>query len=145
MALDKNGFGKPDVISNASSLVALSAFSVVGDVIEWINEDNSIKAYAVLIFTPSLVPAAGDTIKLYASRKNVDQVNDEDFPSLTNKKTLLATFETDELAAQQVVVKEIVLDNIKSDQGYLFAIESLLTTALININAGWTLTIIPKA
>ena len=147
--LDKNdereGFGNPDVVTNASALVALSTFSVVGDVNEWVNNDNVDLATAILTFTPSLAPTAGDTIKLYASKNLVDGTNSEKFPSLTNKQQLLATFAVDSSdALVQTLTAEIQLDNCNSRQGYLFAIESLLTTALINVNAGWTLTIVPK-
>jgi len=150
MALNKHDvredFGDASVVTNASALVALATFSVVGDVNEWINAYNVRQATAVLTFTPSLAPNAGDSIKLYASKKLVDGVNSEKFPTLTNKKQLLAEFVVDSVdTLVQTLTAEIQLDNCKSGQGYLFAIESLLTTALINVNAGWVLTIIPKA
>lgn len=142
--LNKNGFGAPEVVTNSSAVVVLATFSAIGDVVEWINLADAPKAIAILTFTPTLVPAAGDTIKLYASRTNIDGSKGENFPSSTNKSILLATFDTDELAAEQTVAAEFDLANLKSDQGYMFAIESLLTTATIGITAGWTLTITAK-
>lgn len=147
MALNRNdereGFGEADVVSNASALVAAGAFSVAGSVVEWVNNDNVDIASAILTFTPSLITTDGDTIKLYASKNLVDGVKSENFPSLTNKKQLLGTFIIGVSAAEQTVTAEIQLDNCKSGQGYLFALESLLTT--VSMNAGWALTITPKA
>lgn len=140
---EREGFGEADVVTNASALVATAALSVVGDVNEWVNTDNVEIATAILTFTPSALTTAADTIKLYASKNLVDGAKSELFPSLTNKEKLLATFNIAPSAAEQTVTAEIQLDNCKSGQGYLFAIESLLTT--VSVNAGWTLTITPKA
>lgn len=140
---EREGFGEADVVTNSSALVLTNAFSVVGDVDEWINTDNVEIASAILTFTPSATTTDGDTIKLYASKNLVDGANSENFPSLTNKKHLLATFIIGASAAEQTVTTEIQLDNCKSAQGYLFALENLLTT--VSIGAGWVLTITPKA
>ena len=140
---EREGFGTKDVVSNASALVLTNAFSVIGDVTEWVNSDNVDTASAILTFTPSAITTDGDTIKLYASKNLVDGVESENFPSLTNKKQLLATFVIGVSAGKQTVSAEIQLDNCKSRQGYLFALESALTT--VSINAAWVLSITPKA
>lgn len=141
---EREGFGNVAVVTNASSLVAISTFSIVGDVVEWFNTDSVKTAMAILTFTPSQAPTAGDSIKLYASKNLVDGVKSESFPSTANKNNLLAEFIVEPLLAEQTIIAEINLSNCKTSQGYLFAIESLLTTALINVNDGWTLTIVPK-
>ena len=147
MSLNKNdereGFGEADVVSNASALVATNTFSVVGDVNKWINNDNVEVATAILTFTPSAITTDGNTIKLYASKNLVDGAESENFPSLTNKKHLLATFIVGVSAAKQTVTAEIQLDNCTGRQEYAFALENLLTT--VSLNAGWALTITPKA
>lgn len=145
--MDRNdeveGFGTPDVVSNASSLVLTNGFSIVGDIDEWINTDNAREATAILTFTPSAITTDADTIKLYASKNLVDGVKSEIFPSATNKKQLLATFIVGVSAAEQTVTAEIQLDNCVGGQAFAFAVENLLTT--VSMDAGWTLTITPKA
>jgi hypothetical protein len=147
MTIDHNeeveSFGTPVVVSSSSSLVANTGFSVDADTISFGNRDNAIYANAVLTFTPSAITTAGDTINLYASLNAIDGVNNENFPSANNKKHLLGEFIVDASAAAQSVSVEIPLNNVKSGQGYEFAIENLLTT--VSINAGWTLTVTPKA
>lgn len=147
MSLDRNdeteGFGSPKIVTSGSTLVANAGLSVVGNVVEFINSDNADMASAILTFTPSALTTDGDTIKLYASKNLVDGTVSENFPSATNKKTLLATFIVGASTAIQTVTAEIQLDNCVSRQAYLFAIENLLTT--VSVNAGWVLTIIPKA
>jgi len=138
---EREGFGKADVVSNASALVLTSAFSVVGDVVEWVNTDNVEIAIAILTFTPSAITTSLDKINLHASKNLVDGVNSEIFPLAGS--TAIGTFDIMPSAAEQTVTAEIQLDNCKSGQSYLFAIENLLTT--VSVNAGWTLTITPKA
>ena len=143
MNLNKDGFGDPEVISDTSASVANAAFSISTDVVEWINDLNVTKARAILTFTPSATTTAADEIKLYATRNEVDGVKSEPFPTTDNKKGLVATFVADASAAEQTIVADITLDGVKSDQGYSFAIENLLT--VVSIDAGWTLTIVPTA
>lgn len=140
---EREGFGKQDLVTNASAIVLTNSFSIASDVVDWSNTDNTAIAMAILTFTPSLITTAGDTIKLYASKNLVDGIKSELFPSLTNKKQLLATFVIGASAAEQTVTAEIDLDNCKPSQSYSFAIESLLTT--VSVNAGWSLIIAPKA
>lgn len=143
MNLNKDGFGNPEVVTDTSASVANAAMSIDTDVVEWVNVLDVAAAKAILTFTPSATTTVADEIKLYSSRNLVDLVKNETFPSLTSKRSLLATFVVDASAAEQTLVADIALSNVKSNQGFEFAIENLLTT--VSIDAGWTLTIVPVA
>jgi hypothetical protein len=64
-------FGTQDSLDSSSASVADAAFSVVGDLIAWVNDDDAPQASVVLEATFSVAPDANSSVALFAQLNDV--------------------------------------------------------------------------
>ncbi len=136
-------FGTTDDLDNSSSAVADDAFSVVGDVVSWTNDDDAPGAAVVGLFTFGAAPTPGRTIDLYAQLINIaDTTKDAPVPTDDQPVTYVGSFILDDVTTEQVVPIDIALPAVQSSQEVVFFIKN---NGGQSLSAGWSLQITPKA
>lgn len=150
MAIETNTlidfFGTEDTVTSSSSAVSDGAFSSSSDVTAWANDDDAV--FADIVFTGQYPSGTLDDpapVHLYERKMNVDGSADEAQPDAGHKKGYIGTFFIDPnlgTATNTSDSIQIPLRNNYTSQQYEFYIEN---QSGVQISAGWTLKITPKA
>jgi hypothetical protein len=134
-------FGTAVTVTDTTSAVATTAFSVVGDTATWTNTDNVLSASVVGTFTMT-GSAANGTIALYAKPLNILSTNDATTPNANYLDKFVGVFNLSEAATVQYPALEISTTNIVDGQEYEFYIKNNMAVSVV---AGWELELTPKA
>ena len=134
-------FGTPDTVTGTTSTVADGAFSVVGDISQWTNDDDAPQAVMVAMFDWATAPDTNTSVNLYARLIDIDGTNDQDTPDANFLHTFLGSFPINDVTTNQYISIPITLPNTKTSQVYEFYIENNTGQT---IQANWTLKITPK-
>jgi hypothetical protein len=133
-----------DVTGGTSGAVVNNAFSAIGDVSDWTNDDDAVYGSAIFEGQFGTAPTAGSTIDLYARLDAMaGPAADSPDPDANFPWVYLGTFQVDASTVRQHLPIEIPLPNTKTSQVYNFVIRNNGTGQTISAN--WQLWIIPKA
>ena len=134
-------FGTQDSLDSTSASVADAAFSVVGDLVAWVNDDDAPQASVVLEATFSVAPDANSSVALFAQLNNVQSTNDQLAPTANYQHTYLGSFPVKDVTTAQFVTIPISLPNNGTSQSYNFFIQNNTGQTA---SAGWDIHITPK-
>lgn len=135
-------FGTLDDLDSSSAAVTNTSFSVAGDLATWTNDDDATEAFLVGLFTFGTNPTAGSIINVYLQPLDIaDTTKDQDAPSATNPRFLVASFPMVATTSEQVHAERIRLPNGKTSQEYQPWIYNVNTGQ--TLSAGWSLQITP--
>jgi hypothetical protein len=115
---------------------------VAADIATWTNDDDTEKATIDISVTFATAPTAGDTIRLYMRKLNINGTNDESTPDDDNQMSYVGSVAIDNVTSAQYFAVEVDLVAVKSSQQYEFY---LANNADQTISAGWTASITPIA
>ena len=139
-AIDK--FGTQDPLDDTSASVADDTFSVVGDLVAWVNDDDAGAASAVLECTFSVAPDANSSVALFAQLNDLVSTSDQLAPTANFQHVYLTSFPVKDVTSAQFIPQVISLPNNITSQSYNFFIQN---NAGQTISAGWDLHITPKS
>jgi hypothetical protein len=134
-------YGTQDDLDSTSAAVADDAFSVVGDLVQWTNDDDAPYARVILESTFSTTPGVGSTVELFAQLIDIEGTNDTEIPTANHPHIPVAIFAIKDQTAIQRDVKTIKLPNVETSQVYQFWIR--VNTGSPSASAGWTVFITP--
>lgn len=135
-------FGTQDSLDNTSASVASAAFSVVGDLVAWTNDDDAKTASVVLEATFSVAPDANSSVALFGQLNNIQSTNDQLAPTANFQHVYLGSFPVKDVTTAQFIPIVISLPNNNTSQEYNFFIQN---NAGQTISSGWDIHITPKA
>ncbi len=134
-------FGTEDDLESSAATVADGAFSVVGDLTAWTNDDDAPMASVALEFDYATNPDANSSISLFAALQNIESTNDQIPPTANFLHTYLGAFPVDANTTIQYVAIDINLPNNYTSQLYHFFIQNNTGQT---IQASWTMHVTPK-
>lgn len=136
-------FGTQEDLDSASAAVVDAAFSVVGDLTTWTDEDDAPEAVFILLATFSVAPDAGSVINLHMRPLNiVDTTSDAQTPSTTYSGGFVGSFLVDSSStSEQILPLMVSLPSVETQQEYELYIEN---QAGQTISAGWSIQTTPR-
>lgn len=136
-----NFFGTQDTVTSSSAAVFNNAFSVVGDIVTWTNDDDAPAANVVLEVTFASAPVAGTNVALYVAPQNIQSTNDQTAPNANFLHTFLGTFPVENVTSAQFISLDVALPNTKTSSEFNFYIQN---NSGQTASAGWNLYVTPK-
>ena len=134
-------FGTQDSLDSSSASVADAAFSVVGDLVAWVNDDDAPQASIVLEATFGSAPDTNSSVALFAQLNNVQSTKDQLAPTANYQHTYIGSFPVKNVTSAQFITIPASLPNNGTSQSYNFFIQN---NAGQTISAGWDIHITPK-
>ena len=135
-------WGTQDTLSNSTSAVTSTSYSVSGDQTTWTNDDDAENARVVLALTYGSSPTAGGVVSLYMRRLNIDSTNDEPTPDSDNQGSFVGSVRVDAVTSAQYLAVDIALKGFITSQTYEMYIHNGASQTL---SSGWTVKITPTA
>ena len=139
-------FGTQDLVTVATpNAIANGAMSLQTDTVAWTNTDDAPDGEFVFRGQYSGTLGSNPSVNVYARKLNIQGTNDENVPTLTNKKHFIANLKIDGSLAQatnEFVSQPIELPNGVSQQQYEFYIENKIGA---QISSGWQAWVTPIA
>lgn len=134
-------FGTQDALDDTSATVIDGAFSLVGDLKVWVNDDDALLATVTLEVTFATTPDDNSTVSLYAQKLNVVSTSDNDVPDANFEHTAFGVFPINNVTTAQFITIDIELQNWITSSIYQFFIRN---EAGQTMSAGWDVHITPK-
>lgn len=136
-------YGTRDSLDDGStSAVTAGSYSVAADMTAWTNDDDAEKGILDVALTFGTAPTAGDTVKFYMRKLNINSTNDEAVPNADNQMAYVGSVAVDNVTSAQYFAIEIDLLSQYTSQQYEFY---LYNGADQTLSASWTADITPIA
>jgi len=136
-------YGTRDSLDDGTtSAVTSGSYSVAADISAWTNDDDAERAVIDVALTYGTAPTAGDSVKFYMRKLNINSTNDEPTPDDDNQGSYVGAVTIDSGTSAQYFAIEVDLVSQYTSQQYEFYLKNGADQTL---SANWTADITPIA
>ena len=134
--------GTQDTLGTSSAAVADAGFSIAGDLSTWINDDDALGGFLILLANFAVAPDANSSINVFIRPLNIQGTNDAEVPDANMQQGYIGSFSLNDVTTAQYPWIAFTIPFFKTSGEFEFYLENDSGQSL---PAGWDIYVTPTA